>query len=52
MIQPIERFFRAFGARQKPYHRVTKVNSFPLKAGLALAGRLSERLGQRFFLYS
>jgi len=27
MIEPIERFFRAFGATQTPYHRVFKTNS-------------------------
>jgi len=27
MIQPIERFFRAFGAEQKPYFEITKTNS-------------------------
>ena len=27
MIQPVERFFRAFGAKQKPYFHVYKVNS-------------------------
>ncbi|MDX1636837.1 MAG: GNAT family N-acetyltransferase [Balneolaceae bacterium] len=26
MIEPIERFFRGFGARQKPYFRVTKMS--------------------------
>lgn len=33
MSPPIERFFRAFGARQKPYFRVTKTNSFWLGLG-------------------
>lgn len=27
MIQPIERFFRSFGAKQKPYSQITKFNS-------------------------
>jgi hypothetical protein len=27
MLEPVERFFRAFGARQIPYFRVTKLNS-------------------------
>jgi hypothetical protein len=31
MIESIERFFRAFGAKQKPYFLITKVNSLPLK---------------------
>jgi hypothetical protein len=34
IIQPIERFFRAFGARQKPYMQISKINSVPLKIGL------------------
>lgn len=32
MIEPIERFFRAFGAVQKPYFQITKTNSKLLKA--------------------
>ena len=31
MIEPIERFFRAFGASQTPYFTISKVNSKPLK---------------------
>lgn len=31
MIQPIERFFRAFGAIQLPYFKITKLNSIILK---------------------
>jgi len=31
MMEPVERFFRAFGARQKPYFRVFKINSPVLK---------------------
>jgi hypothetical protein len=31
MIESIERFFRAFGAKQKRYFRVSKTNSLPLK---------------------
>ncbi|UCH98736.1 MAG: GNAT family N-acetyltransferase [Candidatus Aminicenantes bacterium] len=31
MIQPIERFFSSFGAKQKPYFQVSKVNSRVLK---------------------
>lgn len=38
MIEPVERFFRAFGARQVPYHQVNKINSRWLKAGV-LFGR-------------
>ena len=52
MVESIERFFRAFGARQKPYYQVTKVNSLRLKAGLAWAAKLAECLGRRFFLYA
>jgi len=31
MREPVERFFRAFGAAQKPYFSVTKINTKPLK---------------------
>ncbi len=31
MIEPIEKFFRAFGGIQTPYFQITKVNSLPLK---------------------
>ena len=31
MLEPIERFFRAFGAEQTPYFSVTKTSSFLLK---------------------
>ena len=31
MIEPVERFFRSFGAQQRPYFQVSKVNSLPLK---------------------
>lgn len=34
MIEPIERFFRAFGARQTPYFRVSKCNSRWLQVAL------------------
>lgn len=34
MIEPIERFFRAFGAQQKPYSVISKTNSVPLKMAL------------------
>jgi len=33
MVEPIERFFRAFGARQVPYHQVSRINKRWLKAG-------------------
>ena len=32
MLESVERFFRSFGARQKPYFQVSKVNSLPFKA--------------------
>lgn len=31
MIEPVERFFRSFGAKQKPYFQVSKLNSLPSK---------------------
>jgi hypothetical protein len=31
MIEPVERFFRAFGARQVPFFQISKINSRPLK---------------------
>ncbi|KHE90870.1 MAG: GNAT family N-acetyltransferase [Candidatus Scalindua rubra] len=31
MLEPVERFFRAFGAVQKPYFAITKINSRLLK---------------------
>lgn len=31
MIEPVERFFRAFGACQTPYSQITKAHSLPLK---------------------
>lgn len=31
MIESVERFFRAFGAKQKPYFQVSKINSLPYK---------------------
>lgn len=31
MIEPIERFFRSFGAHQTPYFQITKYNSLPVK---------------------
>lgn len=34
MIEPIERFFRAFGAAQTPYFRVSKFNSRLLRAAV------------------
>lgn len=31
MIEPVEHFCRSFGAKQKPYFQISKVNSVPLK---------------------
>jgi hypothetical protein len=36
MIEPIERFFRGFGARQVPYSKVSKSNSKLVAAALAV----------------
>lgn len=36
MIEPVERFFRAFGAKQTPYFQITKINSRLLKIKKAL----------------
>lgn len=36
MIEPVERSFRRFGARQVPYHQVTRFNNRWLKAGLLI----------------
>jgi hypothetical protein len=41
MLEPIEHFFRAFGADQKPYFRVTKTNSPLLKIKGDLRSSLS-----------
>lgn len=38
MIEPVERFFRAFGARQVPYFQITKDNRPVLKRGI-IAGK-------------
>jgi hypothetical protein len=40
MLAPVERFFRAFGARQAPYLRVTRTDP---AASLALASRTALR---------
>ncbi len=36
VVEPIERFFRAFGARQVPYFEVSKMNSYIVSAYRAL----------------
>jgi hypothetical protein len=52
MLQPVERFFRAFGARQAPYLRVSRAG-VPVRAALALrdgwrlAGRRRRSLRDR-----
>jgi len=33
MIEPVERFFRSFGAVQTPYFQITKINSLALRLG-------------------
>jgi Acetyltransferase (GNAT) domain len=45
MLQPVERFFRAFGARQTPYLRVTRMSP-PFRAALAARSGL-RRLAAR-----
>jgi hypothetical protein len=48
MLQPVERFFSSFGARQTPFHQVRKVNSALLRTALA-AGPGASRLGRNLF---
>ena len=43
MIEPVERFFRAFGARQYPYFQVTKANSIFFKAALDVRSWFSRK---------
>jgi len=38
MAEPIERFWRAFGAGQKAYFRIIDCNSRMLKMGIAAGG--------------
>jgi hypothetical protein len=40
MIEPVERFFRAFGAIQTPYFAISKTNSKLLKIYQGLKGLL------------
>jgi lipid II:glycine glycyltransferase (peptidoglycan interpeptide bridge formation enzyme) len=42
MIEPVERFFRAFGAEQVPYFRVSRTQSRLLRGALALKSWLDE----------
>ena len=41
MIEPIERLFRAFGARQTPYMRVSRSPNRLLRVGLALKSAMA-----------
>ena len=38
MLEPVERFFRAFGAEQVPYHSLSKTNSIFLKFVILIKG--------------
>lgn len=38
MMEPVERFVRAFGARQKPYFEVTRTNALSLKIAQDISG--------------
>lgn len=40
MIEPVERFFRGFGAKQTPYSTISKVNSKILKMGYPFLSNL------------
>lgn len=40
MIEPIEQFFRSFGAVQKPYFTISKVSHPVVKVGLGLRNLL------------
>ena len=43
MIEPIERVFRAFGATQRPYSRVTKASSQKMRLRLLVEGFMGRR---------
>lgn len=43
MIEPIERFFRSFGAEQVPYFHITRTPSRLLRAGFAFKSLLSRK---------
>ena len=50
MIEPVERFFRAFGSRQMPYFQVSKINSPLLKVyqdARSLGGMLKKLIRNR-----
>lgn len=38
MLEPVEKFFRAFGAKQYPYYKISKINNPILKAYQLLKG--------------
>lgn len=40
MVEPVERFFRAFGARQKPYFQISRYSHPAVKLALAAGKRL------------
>ncbi|MGH3457719.1 GNAT family N-acetyltransferase [Aeromicrobium sp.] len=40
MIEPIERFFRGFGARQTPYFQVSRFSSKAIRTAAVLSGRM------------
>ena len=40
MVEPIERFFRAFGAVQTPYYKVSRSSNFIIRAAMAARGLL------------
>lgn len=46
MLEPVERFFRAFGARQMPYSHVTKDRRLPFVRVLARARLAGKRWGR------
>lgn len=43
MIEPVERFFRSFGAEQTPYFRITRTPSRLLRSGLAAKSLLKRQ---------
>ena len=48
MSEPIERFFRSFGAIQKPYFRITKYNSTVFKIGHKLRNFYNLRVPRNY----
>ena len=43
IIEPVERFFRSFGATQKPFFKITKSNSIIVKTALSFLGEIGLR---------